>query len=71
VNDIQGHDAVEEDRTRALRAAVEQLLTGVMEMRADAEPRGELARAELGRKTMEENLIRPTGTDGPFWTGER
>src|SRR5262245_1661359 len=37
----------EEDRARAFRAAVEQLLAGVMEMRADPRSRGELAGAEL------------------------
>src|SRR4030095_15981788 len=37
----------EEDRARAFRATVEQLLTGVMEMRADPRSRGELAGAEL------------------------
>src|SRR5262249_3961109 len=38
----------EKDRARALRAAIEQLLPGMMEMRADARTRGELASAELG-----------------------
>src|SRR5262252_1843390 len=38
----------EEDRARAFRAAVEQLLAGVMEMRADPRSRGEFAGPEFG-----------------------
>src|SRR5262249_34966940 len=38
----------EKDRARALRAAIEQLFAGVMEMGADPRTRGELASAELG-----------------------
>jgi hypothetical protein len=38
----------EEDRARALGAAVEDLLAGVVELRADARARSKLADAELG-----------------------
>src|SRR5262249_17346526 len=38
----------EKDRARALRTAIEQLLTRMMEMRADSRTGGELASAELG-----------------------
>src|SRR5205823_13965179 len=38
----------EKDRARALRAAIEQLLARVMEMRADPRTRGKFAGAELG-----------------------
>src|SRR5262249_27863739 len=38
----------EKDRARALRAAIEQLLAGMMEMGADPRTGGELASAELG-----------------------
>src|SRR5205807_7823934 len=37
----------EEDRARALGAAIEELLAGVMEMRADPRAGGKLARPEL------------------------
>src|SRR5262249_5082250 len=39
-----------EDRARAFRAAEEQLLPSVMEMRADPRSRGEFASAELGTR---------------------
>src|SRR5262249_16706169 len=40
----------EKDRARAFRAAIEQLLPGMMEMRADPRTGGELASAELGAR---------------------
>src|SRR5262249_58030232 len=40
----------EKDRARALRAAIEQLLPGMMEMRADPRTGGKLASAELGAR---------------------
>src|SRR5262249_60304197 len=40
----------EKDRARALRAAIEQLFAGVMEMRADPRTGGKLAGAELGAR---------------------
>src|SRR5262249_39151994 len=47
----------EEDRARAFRAAVEQLLTGVMEMRANPRSRGEFAGAELGARRAVDTAI--------------
>jgi hypothetical protein len=40
----------EEDRARALRAAIEKLFAGMMEMRADPRRGGELTGAELGAR---------------------
>src|SRR5215469_11063820 len=47
----------EEDRARAFRAAVEQLLAGVMEMRAEPRSRGEFAGTELGTRQAIEAAI--------------
>src|SRR5262245_59502029 len=47
----------EEDRARAFRAAVEQFLASVMEMRADPRSRGEFAGAELGARRAIDTAI--------------
>ena len=49
----------EENRTRTFRAAVKELFTGVMEMRADPRSGSELASAELrARRTVDTAIPR-------------
>src|SRR3974390_1991909 len=61
----------EEDRARTFRAAVKELLAGVMEMRADPRSGSELAGAEFrGRLTVDTAIPRTEITVGEHPTGK-